>query len=77
MNSSKIRIGNKPISTKQIEVDILCQTQRGCTVWLISTARFSVHILLLHHYESDLAHISNRYSSGIGMYRSEMLAKNN
>ena len=46
------------------------------TVRMISTARFSVHILLLHHYESDLAHISDRYILVIGMYLSEMRAKN-
>ena len=32
LNSSKIRFGNKPISTKQIGVDFLCQAQRGSTI---------------------------------------------
>ena len=31
----------------------------GYTVWLIEIAHFSVHILLLHHYKSDLAHLSD------------------
>ena len=55
------------------------------TVWLVSTARFSVHtvlliltagfsvhMLLLHHYNSDLSHISDLYSLVIGMYKSEI-----
>ena len=46
-----------------------------CTVWLVSTARFSVHILLLRHYKSYLAHISDLYSLVIGMYKSEMREK--
>ena len=41
------------------------------TVRMISTARFSVHILILHHYGSDLAHLSDLYSLGIGLYKSE------
>ena len=45
------------------------------TVLLISTARFSVHILLLHHYKSDLAHISDKYISVIELYLSEIRAK--
>ena len=45
------------------------------TVWLVSTARFSVHILLLHHYKRNLAHISDRYSSVIELHLSEMRAK--
>ena len=44
---------------------------------MISTAIFSVHILLLHHYRSNLAHISDSYSSVIVLYLSEMRAKNN
>ena len=48
----------------------------SCTVWLVSTARFSVHILLLHHYRSDLAHTSDRCSSVIELYLSEIGAKN-
>ena len=47
------------------------------TVWMVSTARFSVHILLLHQYKSDLAHISDRYSSVIEMCISEMRENNN
>ena len=46
-------------------------------VRMISTARFSVGKLLLHHYKSDLAHISDMYSSVIELYLSEMRAKNN
>ena len=45
------------------------------TVLLISTARFSVGKLLLHHYKSDFAHISYSYSSVIEMYFSEIWAK--
>ena len=41
------------------------------TVRMISTARFSVHILLLHHYGSDLAHISDFDSLVIGLSKSE------
>ena len=50
--------------------------QQDSTVLLISIARFSVHLLLLHHDKSDLAHISDRYSLVIGMYLSEIRAKN-
>ena len=39
-------------------------------------ASLSVGKLLLHHYKSDLAHISDKYSSVIGMYLSEMRANN-
>ena len=42
---------------------------------MISTARFLVHILLLHQYKSDFAHISDMYSSVIELYLSEILAK--
>ena len=42
---------------------------------MISAARFSVHILLLHRYMSDLAHLSDLYSLVIGLYKSEMRAK--
>ena len=45
------------------------------TFWLISTARFSVHILPLHHYKSDLAHISDFDSFVIGLSKSERWAK--
>ena len=41
------------------------------TVRMISTARFSVGILLLHHYKSDLAHLSDLCSLVIGLYKSE------
>ena len=53
------------------------QHARLYTAWLISKARISIHILLLHHYKSDLAHISDRYSSVIGMHLSEIRTKNN
>ena len=38
-------------------------SRRPCssTVRMISTAPFSVHILLIHHYKRDLAHISDKY----------------
>ena len=52
------------------------QRVRSYTVRMISTDRFSVHILLLHHYGSDLSHISDLYSLVIGLYKSEMLVKN-
>ena len=39
--------------------------------------RFYVGKLLLHHYESDLAHISDLYSLVIELYKSERWAKNN
>ena len=45
------------------------------TVRMISTGRSSVHILLLRHYKSNLAHISDRYNSVIGLYLYEMLVK--
>ena len=41
------------------------------TVWMISTARFSVGKLLLYHYKSNLAHISDLYSLVIELYKSE------
>ena len=40
------------------------------TVMLIEMPRFSVAKLLLHHYKSDLAHTSHRYSSVINLYLS-------
>ena len=42
------------------------------TVMLIEMPRFSVAKLLLHHYKSDLAHISDLYSLVIGLYKSEI-----
>ena len=41
------------------------------TVWLQWIAHFAVGILLLHHYKSDLANISDLYSLVIGMYKYE------
>ena len=41
------------------------------TVWLKWIAHLAVGILLLHHYVSDLAHLSDLYSSVIGLYKSE------
>ena len=35
-------------------------------------ASLSVHIILLHHYVSDFAHISDLYSLVIVMYKSEI-----
>ena len=51
------------------------RTQYMATVWLIWIAHFSVGILLLHHYGSDLAHLSYLYSLFILLYKSERLAK--
>ena len=34
-------------------------------------ASLSVHILLLHHYRSDFAHLSDLYILVIGLYKSE------
>ena len=45
------------------------------TVRMISIAHFSVHILLLHHYRSDLSHISDFDSLVIGLSKSERWAK--
>ena len=42
----------------------------NCTVMLIEMPCFSVAKLLLHHYNSDLAHTSDRYSSVIELYLS-------
>ena len=47
------------------------------TVSMISIAHSSVHILLLHHYRSDLAHLSDLESLVIGMSQSERWAKSN
>ena len=49
----------------------LVQPKMSPTVRMISIAHFSVHILLLHHYQSDLAHLSDLYSIVIGLYKSE------
>ena len=48
-----------------------------CTVWLKCIAHFEVDILLLHHYKSDLAHLSDLYSLVIGMYKYERWEKKN
>ena len=40
------------------------------TVRMISIAHFSVHILLLHYYKSNISHPSYLYSLVIGMYKS-------
>ena len=47
------------------------RTQYMATVWLIWIAHFSVGILLLHHYGSDLAHHSDFDSLVIRIYKSE------
>ena len=44
---------------------------------LIEMPRFSVGKLLLHHYKSDLAHISDFDSLVIGLSKSERRANNN
>ena len=41
------------------------------TVMLIEMPRFYVGKLLLHHYKSDLAHLSDLYSLVIELYKSE------
>ena len=43
-----------------------------CTVWMNGMPRFYVGKLLLHHYKSDLAHTSDRCSSVIELYLSEI-----
>ena len=60
-----------PLSVKLLKmlVDlIIVQVHSSCcrliaqfvhTVWLIRIAHFSVGILLLHHYKSDFAHLSD------------------
>ena len=55
---------------------LLCLHSRY-TVMLIEIAHFSVGKLLLHHYRRNLAHISDRCSSVIELYLSEIWAKNN
>ena len=45
------------------------------TVWLKWIAHFAIRILLLHHYKSDLAHLSDLYFLVIGLYKSERWAK--
>ena len=47
----------------------------GATVWLKWIAHFAVGILLPHHYESNLAHLSDLCSLVIGLYKSERRAK--
>ena len=49
--------------------------EKEATVRMIEIAHFSVHILLLHHYESDLAHISDFDSLVIGLSKSERREK--
>ena len=59
-----------------IRMYLLTRVDCNSTVWLVLTARFSVGKLLLHHYKSTLAHISDRCSSVIELYLSEMRARN-
>ena len=58
-------------STKQINLRNIyyCHVDRD--------ASLSVGKLFLHHHKSDLAHTSDLYSLVIGMYKSEIWAKNN
>ena len=42
------------------------------TVRMKWIAHFAVDILLLHHYKSNLAHLSYLYSLVIGLYKSEI-----
>ena len=46
-------------------------------VRMIEMPRFYVGKQLLHHSESDLAHILDLYSLVIEVYKSEIWAKNN
>ena len=48
------------------------RAQEERTVMLIEIPRFSVGKLLLHHYKSDLAHISDFDSLVIGLSQSEI-----
>ena len=45
------------------------------TVWLKWRAHFAVDILLLHHYKSDLSHLSGFDSLGIVLSKSERWTK--
>ena len=47
------------------------------TIRLNRIAHFAVDILLLHHYDSDLAHLSDLYSLVVGVYNYERLVKRN
>ena len=47
-------------------------SSQAATVRMIEMPRFSVGKVLLHHYKSDLAHISDRCSSVIELYLSEI-----
>ena len=59
-------------STKvQITFDLF-QPNMSPTVWMISIAHFAVGILLLHHYRSNLAHLSDFDSLVIGLSKSEL-----
>ena len=46
------------------------------TVWMISMAHFAVGILLLYHYKSDLANLSDFEILVIGISKPERWAKN-
>ena len=39
------------------------------TLWLKWIVHFAVGILLLHHYKSDLVHLSDLFSLVIGIYK--------
>ena len=52
-----------------------CPHQPDSTAWLNRIAHFAVGILLLHHYRSDLARLSDFYSLVFGIYKSERWAK--
>ena len=45
--------------------------KKKITVRMIEIAHFSVHILLLHHYKSNLSHLSDFDSLVIGLSKSE------
>ena len=50
---------------------------KNCTVRMKWIAHFAVDILLLHHYKSDLAHLSYLDSLVIRISKYERWAKNN
>ena len=50
---------------------VICFPYIYTTVRMKWIAHFAVGILLLHHYRSNLAHLSYFYSLVIGLYKSE------
>ena len=69
------------ITVLQMKIVLWIKTKIQCegssrTVRLIWIAHFSVHVLLLHHYGSDLAHLSDFDSLVIGLPKSEIWVEN-